>query len=142
LWIAVWSKSHQLRPLERAGKAAKIFPPVSLHVLRHTRGGQLAHAKRAVWYNCAPAWHAATRMTETPYAHYAPIYVAKAIRATFPNLGIADPAVVVNSRCGRKRLVDGIERSALCPQVDTVCSPQYPTVCHGAAVLSTIPMTC
>jgi hypothetical protein len=42
--------------------------------------------------------HADTRMTEKHYAHLAPSYVAQAIRANFPVLGLTDGAVVVPLR--------------------------------------------
>jgi len=39
---AVWGSSHQQRPLDQASKRAKIVPPVTFHVLRHTHASQLA----------------------------------------------------------------------------------------------------
>jgi hypothetical protein len=42
--------------------------------------------------------HADTRMTEKHYAHLAPNYVAKTIRANFPVLGLASDATVIPLR--------------------------------------------
>ena len=39
--------------------------------------------------------HADTRMTERHYAHLSPSYVADAIRAGFPSLGIVEDSNVV-----------------------------------------------
>ena len=39
---ACWDKSQQVRPLEIASDIAKISPPLSFHVLRHTHGSHLA----------------------------------------------------------------------------------------------------
>lgn len=90
----VWSKSHQLRPLELASKAAKISPPVTFHVLRHTHGSHLAMQGVPFGVIARQLGHSDTRMTEKHYAHLAPNYVAETIRAKFPNLGIAEPTIV------------------------------------------------
>ena len=42
--------------------------------------------------------HADTRMTERHYAHLAPSYVADAIRAGFPILGIVERSKVTSLR--------------------------------------------
>jgi integrase len=42
--------------------------------------------------------HADTRMTEKHYARLAPSYVAQAIRANFPTLGISDETKIVRLR--------------------------------------------
>src|SRR5690606_32835404 len=39
-----WKKSDQIRRMNAASKAAKIEPPVSFHLLRHTFGSLLARA--------------------------------------------------------------------------------------------------
>jgi integrase len=39
-----WGHSHQFRPLRKACGAAKITPPVSFHILRHTHASRLAMA--------------------------------------------------------------------------------------------------
>jgi integrase len=94
----VWGKSHQLRPLEIASKAAKISPPVSFHVLRHTHGSHLAMQGVPFGVIARQLGHADTRMTEKHYAHLAPNYVAETIRAKFPNLGITERLIVIPVR--------------------------------------------
>jgi integrase len=94
----LWSKSHQARPLELASKFARLSPPVSFHVLRHTHGSQLAMQGVPFGVIARQLGHSDTRMTEKHYAHLAPNYVAETIRAKFPNLGITEPAVAVPIR--------------------------------------------
>jgi integrase len=94
----VWSKSHQLRPLSLASDAAKISPPVSFHVLRHTHGSHLAMQGVPFGVIARQLGHADTRMTEKHYAHLAPNYVAETIRAKFPNLGITEASPIVPLR--------------------------------------------
>jgi integrase len=96
----VWAKSHQVRPLEDACKIAKISPPVSFHVLRHTHGSHLAMQGVPFGVIARQLGHSDTRMTEKHYAHLAPNYIADTIRAKFPNLGITELPVVVPIRAG------------------------------------------
>ncbi len=95
---AVWGPSHQQRPLEEAGKAAEIEPPVTFHVLRHTHASQLAMRGVPMAVIAKQLGHADTRMTEKHYAHLAPNYIAETIRANFPTLGIGEPLNVVPLR--------------------------------------------
>ena len=90
-----WGKSHQARPLARACRRAGIKPAVSFHVLRHTHGSQLAMAGVPIPVIAKQLGHADTRITERHYAHLGPSYVANAIRAGFPKLGIVPPPKVV-----------------------------------------------
>jgi integrase len=92
----VWAKSHQLRPMLKACKRAKIKPAVSFHVLRHTHGSTLAMRGVPMGVIAEQLGHADTRMTEKHYAHLAPSYVADTIRANFPKLGIAVDSSVVS----------------------------------------------
>jgi integrase len=94
----VWGKSHQLRPLEIASTIAKISPPVSFHVLRHTHGSHLATQGVPLGVIARQLGHADTRMTEKHYAHLAPNYVAETVRAKFPNLGITEATQVMPLR--------------------------------------------
>ena len=89
-----WLKSHQVRPLEIASAIAKISPPVSFHILRHTHGSHLAMQGVPFGVIARQLGHSDTRMTEKHYAHLAPNYVADTIRAKFPNLGISEVTVV------------------------------------------------
>ena len=94
----IWSKSHQVRPLKIASGVAKISPPVSFHILRHTHGSHLAMQGVPFGVIARQLGHSDTRMTEKHYAHLAPNYVAETIRAKFPNLGISDASVIVPIR--------------------------------------------
>jgi integrase len=89
-----WGKSHQLRPMLEACERAKIEPPVSFHVLRHTHGSMLAMRGTPMGVIAEQLGHADTRMTEKHYAHLAPSYVSDTIRAQFPTLGIAGDTTV------------------------------------------------
>lgn len=94
-----WGRSHQQRPLIDASEIAKISPPVTFHVLRHSHASHLAMKGVGLGVIAAQLGHADTRMTEKHYAHLAPSYVADTIRANFPNLGIVgDTAVTSISR--------------------------------------------
>jgi integrase len=93
-----WGRSHQQRPLNDASKIAKISPPVTFHVLRHTHASHLAMNGVGLGVIAAQLGHADTRMTEKHYAHLAPSYVADTIRAHFPTLGIGGEETVVPLR--------------------------------------------
>jgi integrase len=93
-----WGRSHQQRPLNDASKIAKISPPVTFHVLRHTHASHLAMKGVGLGVIAAQLGHADTRMTEKHYAHLAPSYVADTIRAHFPTLGIGGDETVVPLR--------------------------------------------
>ena len=90
----IWRTSHQLRPMIEASRRAKINPPVSFHVLRHTHASTLAMRGVPMGVIAQQLGHADTRMTEKHYAHLAPSYVAATIRAHFPTLGIAGDTTV------------------------------------------------
>ena len=87
-----WGRSHAQRPLHDACRAARITPPVSFHILRHTYASHLVMAGAPLQVVAANLGHAETRMTEKHYAHLAPSYVAGVIRATMPKLGIVEHA--------------------------------------------------
>jgi Phage integrase family len=99
----VWGKSHQLRPMLDACNRAKIKPPVSFHVLRHTHGSTLAMRGVPTAVIAEQLGHSDTRMTEKHYAHLAPSYVADTIRAHFPRLGIENGGNVLSIMRGGKR---------------------------------------
>jgi len=82
-----WGKSHQTRPLIHACKHAKIDPPASFHILRHTYASHLVMngAPLEVVAHCLG--HSDTRMTIRHYAHLAPSFVADIIRNHLPTLG-------------------------------------------------------
>jgi len=79
-----WRKSNQFRSMREACTAAKIEPPVSFHVLRHTYGSLLAKEGVPLQVIAAALGHSDTRMTEKHYAHLNPNHIAKAIRKNLP----------------------------------------------------------
>ena len=79
-----WRKSEQCRPIRAACKIARIDPPVSFHVLRHTYGSLLARKGVPLQIISAAMGHADTRMTERHYAHLSPDHVAQAVRKNLP----------------------------------------------------------
>jgi integrase len=97
----LWGKSHQLRPMLAACGRAKIKPPVSFHVLRHTHGSTLAMRGVPIGVIAEQLGHADTRMTEKHYAHLAPSYVADTIRGRFPTLGIAGDTNIASITPGK-----------------------------------------
>jgi integrase len=89
-----WGKSHQQRPLVEACRRAKIEPPATIHILRHTYASTLAMRGVPMGVIAAQLGHSDTRMTEKHYAHLAPSYVAETVRAALPALGVVDKANV------------------------------------------------
>ncbi len=85
-----WKASHQQRPLIAASKRAKIEPPATFHVLRHTYASTLAMRGVPIGVIAAQLGHADTRMTERHYAHLSPNYVSETIRASLPNMGLVE----------------------------------------------------
>ena len=94
----LWGASHQQRPIDAASAHAKLEPPATFHVLRHTYASALAMRGVPMGVIAAQLGHADTRMTERHYAHLAPNYVADTVRAALPALGIVEESNVVNLR--------------------------------------------
>ena len=90
-----WKASHQQRPLIAASQRAKIEPPATFHVLRHTYASTLAMRGAPMGVIAAQLGHADTRMTERHYAHLAPNYVSETIRALLPDMELVDETNVV-----------------------------------------------
>ena len=88
-----WGLNYHVRPLLDACNAARIQPPASFHVLRHTYGSWLAMKGVALQVIAEALGHADTRVTQRHYGHLAPSYVAQIIRANLPSIAIA-PAKV------------------------------------------------
>ena len=84
---AAWGASHQQRPLEEASRAAKLDPPATFHILRHTYASALAMKGAPMGLIAAQLGHSDTRMTEKHYAHLAPSYIADTVRAALPGFG-------------------------------------------------------
>jgi integrase len=79
-----WRKSHQCRRMVDACKNAKISPPVSFHILRHTWASLSAMADMPLMVLAKNLGHRDTAMVEKFYGHLAPSYVKKAIREHAP----------------------------------------------------------
>lgn len=79
-----WRKSEQARPMLAACIAAKIEPPVSFHILRHSYGSLLARKGVPLQIISAAMGHADTRMTQRHYAHLSPDHVADEVRKHLP----------------------------------------------------------
>ncbi len=82
-----WRKSHQIRRIATASKIAKIDPPASFHVLRHTYGSALAMNAVPLQVIAEALGHSDTRITSKHYAHLMPSYVNDTIRANLPDFG-------------------------------------------------------
>ena len=93
-----WGKSHQNRPLAEACQRAGIKPPASFHIFRHTYGSHFVMNGVPLIVVAENLGHADTRMTEKHYAHLAPSYVANAIRAAAPKMGIGVASNVTTLR--------------------------------------------
>ena len=79
-----WRRSEQGRPMRAACGAARIEPPVSFHILRHTYGSLLARQGVTLQIISAAMGHADTRMTQRHYAHLSPDHVANEVRKHLP----------------------------------------------------------
>lgn len=90
-----WGPSHQQRPLAEASEIAKLDPPATFHILRHTYASSLAMKGVLMGVIAAQLGHSDTRMTERHYAHLAPSYIADTVRAALPGLGIIGELNVV-----------------------------------------------
>jgi len=91
-----WSPSHQARPMTTACNRAKIKPPVSFHILRHTWASLAVMAGAPLMVVARNLGHADTRMVERHYGHLAPSFIADAIRAAAPKFGIKPERKVVS----------------------------------------------
>ena len=93
---AAWKTAHQARRMRAACERAKIVPPVSFHVLRHTWASLAVMAGAPLMVVARNLGHADTRMVERHYGHLAPSYIADAIRAAAPKFGIEPDRNVVS----------------------------------------------
>jgi integrase len=95
---APWSKGHQDRLIEAACRQARIEPPASFNVLRHTWASHAVMNGVPLLVVAKNMGHSDTRMVERVYGHLAPSYVAAAIRAGAPQFSIEPPNVVPATR--------------------------------------------
>jgi integrase len=89
-----WLKSHQHRPMQEACLRARIEPPASFHVMRHTWASLTIMNGAPLMVVARNLGHVDTRMVEKHYGHLSPSYVADAIRAAAPRFGIEAGNVV------------------------------------------------
>ncbi|MEQ9122925.1 MAG: tyrosine-type recombinase/integrase [Alphaproteobacteria bacterium] len=78
-----WRHAEQARRMTNASAAARIDPPATFHILRHTYASRLARAGAPMAVIAAQLGHSDTRITEKHYAHLAPNYVSSTVRAAF-----------------------------------------------------------
>ncbi|MBZ4192732.1 MAG: site-specific integrase [Candidatus Contendobacter sp.] len=90
-----WTHNRNQRPLRQACQNARIDPPISFHVLRHSYASLAVMAGMPLLVLAQNLGHRDTRMIEKHYGHLAPSYVAEAIRASAPRFGLEPPSNVV-----------------------------------------------
>ena len=96
---STWQKSEQSRPMREACEHARIIPPISFHILRHTWASLAVMARVPLLVVAKNLGHKDTRMVEHHYGHLAPTFITEAIRAGAPVYGIeASKRVVVPLR--------------------------------------------
>ena len=83
-----WRDTHQARPMKAACAGAKIDPPASFHILRHTYSSLMIMNGAPLMVVARNLGHADTRMVERHYGHLAQSFIADAIRAAAPRFGI------------------------------------------------------
>jgi integrase len=82
-----WQKSQPDRLIKKASSAARIDPPISFHVLRHTWASQAVMNGVSLMVVAKNLGHSDTRMVEKHYGHLAPSFIVEAIQAGAPRFG-------------------------------------------------------
>ena len=82
--------------MKDACAVARIDPPVSFHILRHTYGAALAAKGVPLQVIAIALGHSDTRLTEKFYAHIAPSHVRDQIQKHLPKIGIKRDDKVAN----------------------------------------------
>jgi integrase len=83
-----WNRSSQGRPMADACERARISPPVSFHILRHTWASLAVMAGTPAMVVSRNLGHSTTKMVEHFYSHLAPTFVTDAIRKGAPRFGL------------------------------------------------------
>lgn len=83
-----WSRHDVNRPLRAANQAAKIKPPATFHVLRHTYASHAVMAGVPLMVVAQNLGHSDTRMCERHYSHLAPSFARDAISKGLPTWGV------------------------------------------------------
>jgi integrase len=89
-----WRQGNQAPRIKAACERARIDPPVSFHVLRHTYASHAVMNGAPLMVVAKNLGHTDTRMVEKYYGHLAPSFVADAIRAAAPRFGPVEPSKV------------------------------------------------
>jgi len=89
-----WKKSEQSRPMREACEHARIAPPVSFHILRHTWASLAVMGGAPLLVIARNLGHKDTRMVEKHYGHLAASFITEAIRAGAPVYGIEAKNIV------------------------------------------------
>lgn len=92
-----WKEDYQKRPMIAASAAARLDPPATTHVLRHTYASLRVMAGAPLPAIAAALGHSDTRMVSKHYGHLAPSWIADAIRATSLGIGAGDEAAKVRA---------------------------------------------
>jgi integrase len=82
-----WGRDHQHMPMREACAAARIVPPISFHILRHSHASHLAMRGTPLAVIAEQLGHSDQRMTQR-YSHLAKSYVADTIRQNALTLGV------------------------------------------------------
>jgi integrase len=90
-----WGESHQNRRMQKACEQARINPPTSFNVLRHTWASHAVMGGMPLMVVARNLGHADTRMVERHYGHLAPSFVADAVRKHAPKFGMKASGNVV-----------------------------------------------
>lgn len=86
-----WKKSHQHRRMIEVSRLAKLVPPVSFHVLRHTYASHYLMNRGSITGLQAQLGHADPRMTVRQYGHLAATWRQAEARNSALRIGAASP---------------------------------------------------
>ena len=79
--LVPWGRGHQIRPMRRACKAARIRPPIGFHGLRHTYASLAVQSGMALIALAKNLGHTDTRMVERHYGHLSDPYLESQVAA-------------------------------------------------------------
>jgi len=91
-----WTHNLNQRPLREACEHARIDPPISFHILRHTYASLSVMAGMPLLVLAHNLGHRDTRMVERHYGHLAPSYVTETVRSTAPRFGLGAASKVAS----------------------------------------------
>ncbi|HEY2527133.1 MAG TPA: site-specific integrase [Xanthobacteraceae bacterium] len=93
-----WRPSEQTERMALACQNARIEPPISFHILRHTWASHAVMAAVPLMVVARNLGHSDTKMVEKYYGHLAPSFVTDAIRAGAPRFGFKPDRKIVPVR--------------------------------------------